>query len=119
MGIRMIQFHANHVSASAEGDYYSVMFEKEADDLDRPYLVIQGQLEDPEHETCYVETHDPNYRGHFHVRRIKLTAQRLSVQLDRPKDNLITVTFLLALQEFQAASRIIKIISGEIEPGVE
>src|SRR5262249_51837272 len=112
----MIQFHAKHVSASAEGDYYSVTFEEKLEDLERPYLVLQRQFEDEEEDTCHIETHDPEYCGHFHVRRIELTAQSLLVDLDRPKDNLISVTFSLAPRQFQAASRVIKIISGEIEP---
>jgi hypothetical protein len=121
----VIEFHANHVSteSSAGGDYYQAAFtvEQDADelDIDGAYLVIQRDFEMPNDDTCYVETHDPRYRGHFRLRRIELTPGKLAIHLDRPIDNLICVTFRLATSEFEEASRVIKIISGEIEPDPE
>jgi len=112
-----MRFHANYVSTSVSGDYYQAMFaEEDADDPDRPYLIIQRQFEDPEDDTCYIETHDRKYSGHFLVRRIEFTPERLSIELTRPNDNLISVTFRVAASEFEEASQVIKIISGEIEP---
>ncbi len=116
-GSRIMRFHANYVSTSVSGDYYQAMFaEEDADDPDRPYLIIQRQFEDPEDDTCYIETHDRKYSGHFLVRRIEFTPERLSIELTRPNDNLISVTFRVAASEFEEASQVIKIISGEIEP---
>jgi hypothetical protein len=43
----------------------------------------------------------------------------LAIELDRPINNLILVTFRLATSEFEEVSRVIKIISGEIEPDAE
>jgi hypothetical protein len=43
----------------------------------------------------------------------------LLVELNRPSDNLITVTFRIEPPEFAAASRVMKIIGGEIEPDAE
>jgi hypothetical protein len=115
-----MRFHANHVSTSVDGDYYAAMFaEEDTDDSDLPYLIIQRQFEEPEDETCYIETHDQKYSSHFLVRRIEFTPQSLLVEFDRPSDNLIGVTFHMEPPEFAAASRVMKIIGGEIEPEAE
>jgi hypothetical protein len=37
------------------------------------------------------------------------------LELDRPRDNLVSVTFAMAATDFAEASQMIKIISGEIE----
>ena len=42
--------------------------------------------------------------------------QKLSIEIDRPRDNLISVTFAMAATEFAEASQVVKIISGDIEP---
>ena len=120
-----VEFHANRIftESSGGGDYYQAAFtvEQRADELDSdgPYLVIQRDFEMPHDDTCYVETHDARFCGHFRLRRIELTPGKLAIELDRPIDNLICVTFRLAASEFEEASRVIKIISGEIEPDPE
>jgi hypothetical protein len=115
-----MHFHANYVSTSVFGDddYYQATFEAEhdADDPDSPYLLIQRQFEDPDDHSCYIETHDENYCGHFRLRRVAFTPQKLSIELDRPRDNFVSVTFAMVATEFAEASQVIKIISGEIEP---
>ena len=92
-----MHFHANYVSTSVfgDGDYYQATFEAEqdTDDPDSPYLLIQRQFEDPDDDLCYVETHDEKYRGHFLLRRVDFTPQKLSIELDRPRDNFVSVTF--------------------------
>ena len=109
-------FHANYVSTSvsADGDYYQAMFEAEqdADDLDSPYLLIERQFEVPDDNWCYIETHDKKYCGHFLLRRVDFTPQNLSITLDRPRDNLVSVTFALAATEFAEASEVVKIINA-------
>jgi len=40
-------------------------------------------------------------------------------EFDRPNDNLISVTLRMAASEFEEASQVLKIISGEIEPEPE
>ena len=42
--------------------------------------------------------------------------RKLSIELDRPRDNFVSVTFAMVATEFAEASQVIKIISGEIEP---
>jgi hypothetical protein len=118
--MRTMQFHANYVSASLDGDYYTAMFaEEDADHFDRPYLIIQRQFEDLEDATCYVETYNREYSGHFLVRRVEFTPESLLLEFDRANDNLIRVTFRMPPAEFVKASEVIKIISGEIEPEPE
>jgi hypothetical protein len=79
-----MHFHANYVSTSVfgDGDYYQAMFEAEhdTDDPDSPYLVIQRQFEDPDDDLCYIETHDEKYCGHFLLRRVDFTPQKLSIE---------------------------------------
>jgi hypothetical protein len=115
-----MHFHANYVSTSVfgDGDYYQAMFqaEQDTDDPHSPYLLIQRQFEDQSDNLCYIETHDEKYCGHFLLCRLDLTPQKLSIELDRPRDNLVGVTFAMAPAEFAAASEVVKIISGEIEP---
>ena len=112
-----MQFHANHVSVSADGDYYQVMFEatKDAVDPETPYLIIQRQFEDPDGGVCYVETHDETYIGHFRVRRIDFSPSRILLEIDRPKANVVEVTFAIGSSEFKRVARVVDIISGAIE----
>jgi hypothetical protein len=118
MGI--MYFHAKYVSTSVfgDGDGYQAAFqaEQDTDDPDSPYLLIQRQFEDPHDNWCYIETHNEKYCGHFLLRHIDFTPQRLSIELDRPRDNLVSVTFAMTDTEFAEASQIVNIISGEIEP---
>jgi hypothetical protein len=113
-------FHANYVSTSVfgDGDNYQVTFEAEedADDSDSPYLLIQRQFEDPDDDRCYIETHDKKYCGYFRLRRVDFTSQKLSIEFDRPRDNFVSVSLAMMATEFAEASRVVKIISGVIEP---
>ena len=83
-------FHANYISASVsgDGDYYQATFEAEqdTDEADSPYLLIQRQFEDPDDNWCYIETHDEKYCGHFLLRRVDFTPQKLSIGLDPIQD---------------------------------
>ena len=114
---RTMRFHANHVSSSVSGDYYQAVFQAKEDtnDPDSPYLLIQRQFETSDGGRCYIETHDEKYIGHFLLRRVKFTPERLSIEFDRPSDNLVSVTFCMAISDFEEASRVMKIISGEID----
>jgi hypothetical protein len=113
-----MRFHANYVSTSVAGDYYQAMFaaEEDATDPDSPYLLIQRQFETSDDDTCYIETHDAKYIGHFILRQLEFTPKKLSIEIDRPTDNRVSVTFSLTVRDFDEASRVVKIISGEIEP---
>jgi len=94
-----------------------VLFEarEDAGDPGSPYLVIQRQFEDPDGGRCYVETHDEKYIGHFRVRRLDLSPSRIVLEIDRPKANVVEVTFALASSDFRRVARVVDIISGAIE----
>ena len=112
-----MRFHANDVSTSVAGDYYQVMFElqRDADSPESPYLLIQRQFEMPDAGRCYIETHDENYTGHFRLRRLEFSSSRILVEIGRPKNNQIEVTFALTPIEFEQASEVIAIIRGNKE----
>jgi hypothetical protein len=107
-----MRFQANHISTSVAGDYYQVMFEAEDDSADpaSPYLLIQRQFEMPDAGECYIETHDATYIGHFLLRRVDFTPENLSIELDRPSDNLISVTLAMTVSNFKKAFRVVKLI---------
>lgn len=120
-----MEFHAKYVSTGSAvgGDYYQAIFkaEEDTDDLDAksPHLLIQRDFEMSYDRKCYIETHDERYCGHFPLRRIEFTPEKLAIELDRPKDNVIYVSCRLTPSEFEVASHVMKIISGEIEPDPE
>jgi hypothetical protein len=107
-----MRFHANYISTSVAGDYYQAIFaaEEDADDPDSPYLLLQRQFEMPDDDECYIETYDKDYSGHLRLRRVELTPERLLIELDRPTDNLISITFATTASNFRKTSRVIKII---------
>ena len=107
-----MHFHANYVSISVfgDGDYYQATFqaEQDTDDPDSPYLLIQRQFEIQMTIGAICETHDVKYCGHFLLRRVDFAPQKLSIELDRPRDNLVSVTFAMAATEFAEASQVVK-----------
>jgi hypothetical protein len=105
-----MRFHANHISTSIAGDYYQAMFaaEQDAGNSDSPYLVLQPQFETPDGGEYYIETHDKKYCGHFRLRRVEFTPEKLSIEFDRPRDNVINVTFAMTNAAFKRASRVVK-----------
>ena len=113
-----MQFHAERVTVSVAGDYYQLLFEaeEESDDPESPYLILQRQFEIEDSGRCSVETHDENFIGEFILEQLEFTRKRLLVSLDRPGDKEIVVTFGLSHSEFEKASQVLKIISGEISP---
>jgi hypothetical protein len=78
--------------------------------------LIQRQFEDPDDNWCYIETHNEKYCGQLRLRRVDFAPQKLTIELDRPKDNLVSVTFAMAATEFRKSITGGKIISVEIEP---
>jgi hypothetical protein len=78
--------------------------------------LTQRQFEDPHDYRCYIESQEEKYCGHFLLRRADFTPQKLSLELDRPRDNFVSVTFAIMATDFAEASRVVKIISDEIGP---
>ena len=62
---------------------------RDTDDVESPYLLIQRQFEDPDEHRCYIETHDKKHCGHFLLRRVDFTPQKLLIEFDRPGDNFV------------------------------
>jgi hypothetical protein len=107
-----MRLHANYISTSISGDYCQAMFatEKDSGDSAYPYLLLQPQFGMQDGGECYIETHDKNYIGHFLLRCVEFTPKKLSIELDRPMDNLINVTFDMTVADFKRASRVVGII---------
>ena len=100
-----MRFHANYVSTSISGDYFQVLFENSEDarDPDSPYLLVQRQFEEPDGGQCYIETHDEKYTGHFNLRRIEFAPNRLLIEIERARDNLVDVSLSMAASDFEEA----------------
>jgi hypothetical protein len=49
------------------------------------------------------------------LRRVEFTPERLSIEFDRPGDNFVSFSFSMAASDFEQASQVIKIISGEVD----
>ena len=52
----------------------------------------------------------------FFCAEFELTPEGLSIEVDRPSNNLISVTFSITISDFEEALQVARIISGEIEP---
>ena len=44
--------------------------------------------------------HDEKYCGHFLLRRVDFTPQKLSIEVDLPRDNFVSMTFAIDATEF-------------------
>jgi hypothetical protein len=53
----------------------------------------------------------------FLLSRVDFTPQKLSIELDRPRNNLVSVTFAIAATEFAEASQGVK-RRGPADPGI-
>lgn len=110
-----------HVSASGEGDYFGMSFDNDDPDDDGqdyepsgPYLIVQRQFEDGDDRICYVETHDEDYCGHFKVRLVTFSDTRFAMELVRRRKKLISVSYDLSKQDFEAVERIVNVIFGDL-----
>jgi hypothetical protein len=124
-----MQLHAQCVSASAAGDYFQLYLGPEKLDEDEvesdlyeerdPYLVIQRQFEMPDYGSCYLETHDKDYIGHFTLRLTHLSRTRLAFEILRKTNNHVEVSFALNASDFEEVERIAQVIFGlsEADPG--
>jgi len=46
----------------------------------------------PDDGRCYTEMQDEQYTGHFRLRRIDFAPDRIGVQIDRSRQNVVHVT---------------------------
>ena len=104
-----MKIYLDHVSAAESGDYYQVQFDA-ADDGDGPYVLIQRQFEDVDGGLCYLETHDPDYIGHFGVVRATLGPHRFCLELRRKAFSNVEVTFKTNAPNHIEVSRMLRIM---------
>jgi hypothetical protein len=78
--------------------------------LDSPYLIIQRQFETPDDGSCYVETHDHGYVGHYRLKLIDFSPTQLVVAIERKTNTHVEVTYALDAVEFNEVKRVMNII---------
>ncbi len=79
-----------------------------------PYLLIQRNSKI---RTTIFAISRPTTKNTLGIlRRVEFTLHGLSIELGRPNDNLLSLTFTMAPSDFEEASRVVKIIAGEIGP---
>ena len=112
-----MQFHANHISTAVSGDDSQAVFEASEDTSDpaSPSLLIQRQCEISDGGRGSLETHDAQYTGHFRLRPIEFAPDRIGIEMDRSREYVVHVTFRLAAADFEAARRVVNVISGARE----
>jgi hypothetical protein len=124
-----MKFHANYVATAVSGDYYGAYFDSVKDlssfeeySLDKilesemdtsPHLHLQRQFEFPDDGVCGINTHDKRYFGHWRIRIAKFSREGLTLELLRPVNRIIEVTFSIANEEFIETESVLKIISDE------
>lgn len=116
---------ARMVSATANGDYYQLMFDDggiaeektKPGELPKPYVLLQRQFEWADDDKCYLESDDEEYIGHFRLILIELTPNRLIFEIERVKNNRVEVEFALTSSQFAEVLAIVRIIFGLVEPG--
>ena len=119
-----MRFHAPHVSASANGDYYQLWLGPEESEEENanphevrgPYLIVQRDFEMPDRGRCNIETQDEDYIGHFPLRLTELGPTRLAFEIARRTRNRVEVSFTLDASQFEEVRRIAEIIFGLREP---
>jgi hypothetical protein len=115
-----MQLSAKKVSAIASGDYYQVHLDSEDRDDEQldpfeqpvPYLLVQSQVEFFDGGTCYIESEDEEYTGHFKLKLVELSSTRLAFEISRINHNQVEVHFELTAAEFEKALPIVEVIFG-------
>jgi len=115
-----MQLSAKKVSAIASGDYYQVHLDSEDRDDEQlypfeqpaPYLLVQSQFEFFDGGTCYIESEDEEYTGHFKLKLVEFSSTRLVFEIARINHNQVEVHFELTAAEFEKALPIVEVIFG-------
>lgn len=122
-----MHFSANKVTGVVCGDYYQLVLEADdgnegrKDDLEQttPYLLLQRQFEFSDAGKCYVESDDETYIGHFKLKLIEFTPNRLAFEIGRKNHNHVEVSFALTVAEFEESRPVAEVIFGIREPYYE
>ena len=81
------------VSASEAGDYFQVLFENEADNIEAGYFMVQCQFEFPDGGGFYIESNDPRLCGHFTVKSAALSKRSFGMVMPSTKWKRIQIEF--------------------------
>lgn len=113
-----MRFHANYVSTSVSGDYLQAVFEaeKDSDDPLSPYLLFQRQFEVRMTAPATWRRMTRSTSDIFFCAESSSRRRGCQSRVDRPSNNLISVTFSITVSGFEDARQVVRIISGEIEP---
>ena len=106
----MIEKKFKHASASEAGDYFQVLFEDEADNIYKPYFLIQRQFEDSDDDHFYLESDDSKFCGDFNINAATLSREYLCLDLSAAKKNLLWVKFDTDPDTYGEIKRILKIM---------
>jgi hypothetical protein len=116
-----MRFSAESLSVSEAGNYFQISFEavkstKESSGQalpEGPYLIAQRCFDGSECGRCYVETHDPDYCGHFRLRLNVFSSSCLAFEIERREKQCVEVSFAISATEFEHALPIVQLIFGE------
>jgi hypothetical protein len=110
---------AGHVSVSEDDNYFQIAFDSQDpgddDDADSAYLIIQRQFENADGRRCYIESHDDRFIGHFRLRLVELTVDRLAFTIERVLNRNVEVKFAVDASRFENLRRIVGIVFGPPE----
>lgn len=122
-----MRLYAKNVSAVSNGDYYQVLFDSddrdeessEPYDPQEPYLILQRQFEFADGGTCYVESDDEEYVGHFEIKLLEFSVTSLRFDIAGHDHDRVEVSFDLTEAELAEARPFVEIIFGLREPGID
>ncbi len=72
------------------------------------HFLIQRQFEMPDDDKVYIESHNENYIGHFHINRATLQTNKIYIELNRREYSNIQISFKVAEKVFQELSDALK-----------
>ncbi|MBM4395112.1 MAG: hypothetical protein FJ087_05425 [Deltaproteobacteria bacterium] len=110
----MLELRLDHVKAAQEGDGGQVSFDdcrhREPSGLpsDSPCFLSQRHFEEPDDGSCYVETLDESYCGHYRVLQATLSRDRLYLRLRESAVVEVSVWFATSDQAFARLRHVLK-----------
>src|SRR5439155_6705602 len=100
----------NFVSASEAGDYFQVLFEKEEDNSEAGYFLIQRQFELPDEEEFYLESDDSRFCGHFEIQAASLSREWLCLELPSTEWKSLGIKFNADQDAYRDVTRVLRIM---------
>ncbi|MDX2368480.1 MAG: hypothetical protein QNK36_08775 [Colwellia sp.] len=72
-------FQLKSSSVSISGDYYQIIFDDDFDSIDKPYFLVQCDLEFPNKE-CYIECKNKKLISHYLVNSIDIDDRSFTIR---------------------------------------